>query len=87
MPVAVARAELGALENGHPALEHGDRRVGKARIEEARLLALEARLALLGAVVDKALGKEERLRGLAELRAHGAGVDEFGFGAITVSGR
>ena len=37
---------LGAFEQAHALLEHGDGRVGVARIDEARLLALEARLGL-----------------------------------------
>ena len=49
------------------------------------LLALEARLGLLGAVVDKALRQEQRLGGLAELRAQRAGMDEAGFGAVASS--
>ena len=73
---------LGAFERGHALLEHRDGRIGEARILVARLLALEARLGLRRAVVDVALGEEQRLRGLAELRAQGAGVDEAGFGAV-----
>jgi hypothetical protein len=43
---------------------------------EARILVQEAGLGLLGAVIDMALRQEERLRGLAELRAQGAGMDQ-----------
>jgi hypothetical protein len=78
---------LGSLERRHAALEHRDRRVGKARIEEAGLFAFETRLALLGALVDEALGEEQGFRGFAKRRAHAAGVDEFGFGAIAARGR
>ena len=78
---------FGPLEGRHPALEHRDRRIGETRIEEAGLFALEARLALLGTVVDKALGEKQGFRGFAELRAHAAGVDEFGFGTIAARGR
>ena len=67
---------LGALEQLHALLEHGDRRVGVARIDEAAGLALEALLGLLGAVVDVALGQEQRLRGLGELRAQRAAVHQ-----------
>ena len=69
-------AGLGALEGGHALLQHGDGRVREAGILEARILVQEARLALLGAVIDMALRQEQRLGGLAELRAHGAGMDE-----------
>ena len=68
----------GAFEKPHALLEHGDGRVGVARIDEAGLLALEARRRLLGAVVDVALGQEDRLGVLAELRAEDAAVDELG---------
>jgi hypothetical protein len=37
---------LGALEFGHPALEHRDSRIGEARILVAGILALEARFGL-----------------------------------------
>src|SRR5262249_40884226 len=73
-----------ALEFDHAALEHRNRGIGIARIDEAGVLALETRLALLRAVVDIALGEEQRFRGLAELRAQGAAVDEAGFGTITL---
>ena len=69
---------LGALQEPHALLEHGDGRVGVARIDEARLVALEAPLGLLGAVVDVALGHEHRLGVLAELRAQRSAVDELG---------
>jgi hypothetical protein len=51
---------FGAFELDHAALEHRDVGIGKARIEKAGILALEARLALLGGVVDKALRQEQR---------------------------
>ena len=82
MPVAVARAASRAFELDHAALEHRDVGIGKARIEKARVLALEARLALLGGVVDKALRQEQRLGRFAELRAQGAGMHQPGFGAV-----
>ena len=71
---------LRALEGGHPGLEHVDGRIGEPRVEIARLGAVEARLALLGAVIDKALGEKQRFGCLAELRAERAGMDEAGFG-------
>src|SRR5690606_12669542 len=58
---------LGAFEQAHALLEHGDGRVAEARILEARVLVLEAGLGLLGGGIDEALREKERLRGLAEL--------------------
>ena len=52
---------LGAFEQSHPALEHRDRRIGEARIDEARIVALEARLGKLHRVVEIALGEEKGL--------------------------
>ena len=63
-----------------------DGRVGVARIDVARRLAGEARLAFLGARVDVALGEEQRLGGLAELRAQRAGMHQLGFRAVGSSG-
>src|SRR6185436_1339252 len=73
---------FGAFELDHAALEHRDVGVGKARIEKAGLLALEPRLALLGAVVDEALRQEQRFGRFPELRAQGAGMNQPGFGTI-----
>ena len=70
---------LGALECRHALLEHRHGRIGEARILEARLFALEAGLGLRGTVVDVALGEKQCFRGLAELRAQRAGMDEAGF--------
>ena len=53
----------------------------KRRVDEARVLVLEARLGLLGAVVDEALGQEHRLRGLAELGAQRAAMHQLRLGA------
>ena len=80
-------AGLGAFELDHAPLEHRDRRIGIARIDVAGVFALEARLALLGGVVDIALGEEQRLGGFAELRAQGSGMDQPGFGAVAGGGR
>ena len=73
---------FGALERRHARLEHRDRRIGEARILVARLLVLEAPLGLRGAFVDVALRQEQRLGGLAELRAQRAGMHEAGLGAV-----
>src|SRR5262249_32622700 len=78
-------AGFGAFELDHAPLEHRNRRIGVARIDVAGILALEARLALLGTVVDIALGEEHRLRGLAKFRSQCAGMDQPGFGAVTGS--
>ena len=75
---------LRAFERGHALLEHGDGRIGEARILVARVLVLEAPLGGERAVVDVALGEEQRLRGLAELRAQRAGMDQTGLGAVTL---
>src|SRR5690606_7497868 len=50
--------------------------IGEAGVDVAGIRALEARLGLLGGLIDMALGEEQRLGGLAELRADGAAVDE-----------
>ena len=71
---------LGAFERAHALFEHVDRRVGIARIDEARLVALEARLGRFRTVVDEALRQIHRLRRFAELRAHGRAMDELGGG-------
>ena len=71
---------LGAFEQRHAALEHRHRRIGEARIDEPRRVALEARLRLRHRVVEIALGEEQRLGGLLELRAHRAAVHELGGG-------
>jgi hypothetical protein len=75
-PARRCARRLGALERRHAGLEHGDRRVREARVDEAGVLALEASLAILGRGVDVALREEQRLRGLAEGRAQRARVDE-----------
>ena len=71
-----------AFKLDHAALEHRDVGVGEARIEKAGVFALEARLALLGAVVDKALRQKQRLGCFGELRAQGAGMNQPGFRAV-----
>ena len=65
-----------AFEQRHALLEHGHGRVGEARIDEARVLALEARLGGFHRVVDEALGQEHRFGRFAELRAQRAAVDQ-----------
>ena len=68
---------LGALEQRHPLLEHRYGRIGEARIDEARIVALEARLGQLHRVVEIALGEEERFRRLFEPRSQRAAVDQL----------
>ena len=77
---------LRALERGHAALEHGNGRIGKSRIEKAGGRARKALLAFLRAVIKKALGEKERLRGFAELRAQRARLHEARFGVIALIG-
>ncbi len=72
---------LGAFEQRHALLEHPHGGVREARVDEAGVLALEARLGGLGGLVDEALRQEQRFRRLAEGRAQGAAVDEAGGGA------
>ena len=69
---------LRALDERHPSLEHRNRRVGKARIDEARIVALEARLGDLHRVVEIALGEKQRFRRLFEPRPQRPAVDQLG---------
>ena len=71
-------AGLGAFQQRQPVLEHLHGRIGVARVDEARLVAGEAGVGALGAVVDVALGQKERLGGLAERRAHRAAAHQAG---------
>ena len=57
-----------------PVLQHRDRGIGEARVDEAFLAAAEARRGLLGAVEDEARGEEQRLGVLVELGAPLAGA-------------
>ena len=68
---------LGAFEQRHPPLEHRHGRVGEARIDEARIVALEARLGELHRVVEIALGEKKRFRRLFEPRSQRPAVDEL----------
>ena len=76
---------LGAFERRHALLEHLHGRIGEAGILVARIFALEARFGLGGVVVDVALGQEQRLGGLAELRAQRAGMDQASFRTVVSS--
>ena len=78
---------LGAFKQRHAALKHRDGRVGEARIDEARIVALEARFGLLRRVVEIALGEEQSLRGLLEPRAQRAAVDRAASRAAASWGR
>ena len=53
---------------------------------KAGILAFEPRFALLGAVVDEALGEKQRFGRFAELRAQGAGMHQLGFRAVMAIG-
>ncbi len=68
---------LGAFEQRHPLLEHRDRRIGEARIDEARIVALEARLRELHRVVEIALGEKESFRRLLEGGAQRSAMDQL----------
>ena len=68
------------IQEAYALLEHGDRGVAEAAVLEARILVLEARLGLLGAVVDEALRQEHGFRRLAELRAQRSPVHELRLG-------
>ena len=63
-------AALGALERGEAVLEHGDRRVGVARVHHALLAAGKTRRRLRRVVEHEARGEIERLGVLVELAAH-----------------
>ena len=56
-----AARRFGAFEQAHALLEHGHGGIGVAAIDEAFLVALEAGLGLLGAVIDVARVEEDRL--------------------------
>src|SRR5262245_41500504 len=56
-----------AFDLAHALFEHVDRRISIAAIDEAFLVPLEARLGLLGAVIDIARVEKDGLGGLAEL--------------------
>src|SRR5207244_498639 len=75
-----------AFERHHALLEHGDGRVGEARILIAGLLVLEALFRAERGLVDVALREIKRLAGLRELRAQDTGMHELGFGAIASLG-
>ena len=55
--------------------------IGEARIDEAGRVALEARLRLLHRVVEIALGQEQRLRSLLELRTQRRAMHEHAWRA------
>ena len=61
-----------AFKRTHATFEHGHGGVGVAAIDVAVLVALEARLGLLGALIDIAGVEEDGFRGLAELAAQRA---------------
>ena len=76
MPVAVARAASAPSSRRMRSSNMATVGLAKREVDEAGVLVLEARLGLLGGVVDEALGEEQRLGGLAERRAQGAAVHE-----------
>ncbi len=64
------------FKQAHAFLEHGNRRVGVAGVDEALIVALEARLGLLGILVHEAGIQIERLGGLAEVAAKGPAMHQ-----------
>ncbi len=75
-----AAAGLRAFQQGQPVLEHLHRRIGVARIDKARVVAGEAPIGGLGAVIDEALGQIEGFGGFAIGRARQAAPDQPGGG-------
>ena len=74
-------AGLGPVEQAQALLEHVHRGVAVAGVDEAVDLALERGLGLGAGAVDVALGEEDRLRGLLEVRADLPAADGEGRGA------
>ena len=74
-------AALRPFQQGQARLQHLQRRVAVAGIDEAGLVAGEARLGRRRAVIDEARGQEDRLGGLAIGRSSGAAADQHGLGA------
>ena len=67
---------LGAFEQRHALFEHRHGGIGKTGVDEAGILAVEARLGRLHRVVGIALGQEQRFRHFAELRAQRPAMDQ-----------
>src|SRR6185437_8140573 len=65
-------------EEAEPLLEHSHRRIGVARIDEARAVIGEGGLRLLGRLVDVARAHIDRFAGLHELAAQMAGARQDG---------
>ena len=70
-------ADLGTFQQRQAVLEHLYGRVVEPRIDKARLVAGEAAVGPLGAVIGEALGQIERLGGFHELRARDPPTDQF----------
>ena len=75
---------LRPFERGHALLEGIDGGIGVPAVAVARLLVQEAPFGALGALVDEALGQEQRFRRLAEGRAIMALMDKAGFEVVFV---
>src|SRR4029077_20735671 len=69
---------FGPFNRAHARLEHGHGGIGIAAIDETFLVALEAALGLLGAIVDVAGVEEDGFRRLAELAPERALMHEPG---------
>lgn len=75
-------ARLRPLDRRKPRFEHRNRRVAETRILVMRNLAFERRLGLLGIVINKARGKEQRFGVLREIGPDLAGMNERGSGTV-----
>ena len=78
MPLAVARAASAPSSSAMRASNIATVGIREARVDEARVLALEAGLGGFHRVVDEPLGQEHGFGGLAEGGPHGAAVHQAG---------
>ena len=69
---------FGAFQQRHALLEHRDRWVAEAAIDEAGLRIVERRLRLFRGLIDVAGGHVDRLGGLGMLRARQAAMHHLG---------
>lgn len=76
-----------AVDQTQPLLEHGDRRVAVAGVDEVLDIAGERGLGRLGALVDETRIEEQRLGGLVEAGAPGAAAHRLGGGADALGKR
>ena len=72
--LGIGAGVAGAFQFHHPLFEHAGGGVGIARVDEAGVLAVEARFRRFGGRIDEALRQEDRLGCFAEAGAHRSGV-------------